>query len=73
MLRAEIMRRMPLFTKRSSRMPTDFRLRITSVPSESKLKNMVRSPRRQAASTNAPLNVVLAVPGKPVINTLAPR
>src|SRR4026208_706944 len=45
---------------------------MTSVPSESKLTNMVRSPRRHEASAKAPLKVVLAVPGKPVISTLAP-
>ena len=54
-------------------MPTEARLRITSFASESKLTNRVRSPRWQAASANAPLSVVLAVPGKPVISTLAPR
>jgi hypothetical protein len=46
---------------------------MTSFESESKLMNKVRSPRRQAASANAPASVVLAVPGNPVINTLAPR
>jgi hypothetical protein len=46
---------------------------MISVPSESKLTNTVRSPRRHAASAKAPLKVVLAVPGNPVISTLAPR
>jgi hypothetical protein len=53
--------------------PTEAKLRTTSVPSESKLTNMVRSPRRQAASANALLKVVFAVPGKPVISTQAAR
>ena len=52
---------------RASRMPTDERLRMISAPSESKLTNSVRSLRLQAASAKAPLSVVLAVPGKPVI------
>ena len=73
MVLAEIIRSMPLLTKRSKRIPTDVRLRITSDPSESKLTNIVRSPRLHAASANVPLSVVLAVPGKPVMSTLAAR
>ena len=72
-VRAETMCSDPSSTKRSSWMPTEPRLRITSFESESKLTNIVRSPRAQAASAKAPLNVVFAVPGKPVINTLASR
>ena len=48
-------------------MCTEARLRTTSFASESKLMKSVRSPRKHAASVNAPLKVDFAVPGKPVI------
>lgn len=47
-------------------------LSLSSDPSESKLTNRVRLPRRQAASANALIKVVLAVPELPAISTLAP-
>jgi hypothetical protein len=52
---------------------TEERLRTTSFASESKLTKSVRSPRWQAASAKEPLRVDFAVPGNPVIRTLAPR
>jgi hypothetical protein len=73
MTRAEIICKCPDFKWRRSLIPTEARLRITSSHSESKLTKRVRSPRRQAASANAALKVVLAVPGEPLIRTLALR
>ena len=72
-VRADTMRRIPLLTCGASRMPTDERLRMISAPSESKLTNSVLSLRLHAASAKAPLKVVLAVPGKPVMSTVAAR
>ena len=72
-VRAEYIRNRPDLTCALRWMPTDDRLRAIRSALSSKLTNSVRSPRRQAASTNLPARVVLDVPGTPVISVLLPR
>ena len=54
-------------------MPTERMLRTTWSGDSSNAKYRLRSPRSQAAATNAAPNVDLPVPASPEINTLEPR